>query len=62
MSSDAGNSIGDLLGPLVGARIVCGCDHCDAYQTVEPITAGARSVTVHDDDWCPYLLERHGQS
>jgi len=46
------------LGPLEGKRIPGGCDHCDAYQTVEPIEAGAWRVVVHHDDWCPWLRGR----
>lgn len=44
-----------MLGPLDGDRIPGGCDTCDAYQTVHPLTAGVWSLTVHHDDWCPVL-------
>lgn len=42
------------LGPLEGAQIPGGCDDCDAYQTVEPMFAGAWTITVHHDGWCPF--------
>lgn len=44
-----------ILGPLDGARIPGGCDHCDAYQTVEPLSPGVWSLGIHHDDWCPLL-------
>ena len=47
--------LADALGPLDGARIPGGCDHCDAYQTTTPIAAGVWSITVHHDDNCPEL-------
>lgn len=47
--------LADVLGPLDGARIPGGCDHCDAYQTVAPFAAGVWTITVHHDDWCPML-------
>jgi hypothetical protein len=43
------------LGPLDGAEIPGGCDHCDAYQTVKPSGAGVWAITVHHDDWCPVV-------
>lgn len=42
-----------MLGPLDGARIPGGCDHCDAYQKVEPTMRGVWQITVRHDDWCP---------
>ena len=47
----------DMLGPLDGARIPGGCDHCDAYQTVQPVSDGVWMCNVHHDDWCPWLAE-----
>jgi hypothetical protein len=46
------------LGPLDGERIPGGCDQCDAYQTVEPAAPGVWTMTVHHDDWCPFLAAR----
>lgn len=46
----------DLLGPLDGHRIYGGCEDCDAYQTVTPVSAGVWSVTVHHDDGCPFYM------
>jgi hypothetical protein len=53
--SPAQDAIADLLGPLDGARIPGGCDHCDAYQTTGPVSTGVWSITVHHDDDCPTL-------
>jgi hypothetical protein len=58
--SDAQTAVLNILGPLDGTEIPGGCDHCDAYQTVKPVTAGVWSVTVHHDDDCPWWLERQG--
>lgn len=45
----------EALGPLDGAKIPGGCEQCDAYQTCEPAEAGVWIITVHHDDWCPFL-------
>lgn len=45
----------DLLGPLDGKHIPGGCDQCDAYQTATAIAVGVWNITVHHDDWCPFL-------
>lgn len=50
-----------MLGPLEGARIPGGCDHCDAYQTVVPLEAGVWSLNTHHDDWCPFLAEHESK-
>ncbi len=53
----------DALGPLDGARIPGGCDHCNAYQTVTAIEAGVWTCNVHHDDWCPWnSAQREAQS
>ena len=36
----------DILGPLDGARILGGCDYCDAYQEVEPVRAGVWIIHI----------------
>lgn len=46
----------DFLGPLDGAQVSGGCDHCDAYQTAAPVAEGVWSITVHHDAGCPVLL------
>ena len=51
-----------MLGPLDGAQIPGGCDHCDAYQTVAPIEAGVWTMTVHHDDDCPVLTQPEGKT
>lgn len=56
--SDSQQRALETLGPLEGKKIPGGCDHCDAYQTVEPVTAGVWTMTVHHDDWCPFLKGR----
>ncbi len=48
----------NMLGALDGARLPGGCAHCDAYQTVSPISAGVWNIRVHHDDWCPWLTSR----
>jgi len=53
--SENQQALAAILGPLDGAHIPGGCQRCDAYQTVSPLTAGAWQVTVHHDDWCPVL-------
>ena len=44
---DGHDVVRQILGPLDGARIPGGCDHCDAYQTVRPIEAGVWTISVH---------------
>jgi hypothetical protein len=44
-----------ILGPLQGAKIPGGCEWCDAFQTVEPIKAGAWKITVHHDPGCTWF-------
>jgi hypothetical protein len=34
------------------------CEHCDAYQSVEPIRAGVWRITVHHDSSCSWLRSR----
>lgn len=43
-----------------GARIPGGCDTCDAYQVVHADAYGPNlhSISVHHDDWCPFLRNR----
>jgi hypothetical protein len=48
----------ERLGPLDGQRVPGGCEHCDAYQTVRPVSAGMWSISIHHDDWCPVLAQR----
>lgn len=47
----------DLLGPLDGARIPGGCDHCDSYQTTRPAGHGVWIIDVHHDAECPVPSE-----
>lgn len=50
----------DVLGPLDGARIAGGCDHCDAYQRVEAVLAGVWALHVFHDEGCS-VLRRQGR-
>jgi hypothetical protein len=45
-----------------GEQIPGGCDSCDAYQTVDTPTPGIHMITVHHDDWCPFLRARNAES
>lgn len=54
--SPAQSAVAGMLGPLDGQRVPGGCDHCDAFQTVSPQSAGVWSLLVHHDDWCPEYL------
>jgi hypothetical protein len=40
---------------LKDQRIPGGCDHCDAYQTMELAPPGVHVLTVHHDDDCPAM-------
>ncbi len=42
-------------GALDGAQVPGGCEHCAAFQTVKPITAGVWTIDVHHDDACTWL-------
>jgi len=53
-------SVARQLGPLDGARIPGGCDHCDAYQAVRAVEAGIWSIGVYHDDGCPILARIEG--
>jgi hypothetical protein len=45
----------ELFGQMAGQQIPGGCDMCDSYQTVEPVSEGVHSLTIHHDDDCPIL-------
>ena len=59
--SPAQASMSRELGPLEGAKIPGGCDHCNAYQVVKPIEAGVWSIGVYHDDWCPQYGTRKAE-
>ena len=48
----------DLFSQIEDEPIPGGCDQCDAYQTVVTVAPGVHSLTVHHDDWCPFLRAR----
>jgi hypothetical protein len=45
----------ELFRKVAGQQIEGGCDMCDAYQTVEAVSPGVHSLTIHHDDDCPIL-------
>jgi len=49
------SDLASILGPLDGAQVPGGCEHCDAYQTVHPTGPGTWVVAVHHDGWCVQL-------
>jgi hypothetical protein len=49
--------IRDLLAALDGARILGGCDDCNAYQTLEIVSPGVTVLAVHHDDTCPWWTD-----
>jgi hypothetical protein len=53
--------LANLLGPLDGARVPGGCEHCDAYQTVRAEAAGVWVIDVFHDDGCPALRKAEGR-
>lgn len=43
-----------VLAALDGIRIDGGCEHCDAYQTIQAnALPGLAILHVYHDDWCP---------
>lgn len=53
-------AVAKLLGPLDGARIPGGCDHCDAYQSPRPLAPGVWIIDVFHDNRCPVLTRTEG--
>jgi len=53
--------VDEVLGSFVGSHIPGGCDDCDAFQTVELDRIGVWHITVHHDDWCPWLRAREAR-
>lgn len=60
-----GNDVTHMLDGFIGQQIPGGCEHCDAYQTIErwpdiPAGDGAGAFQLHvfHDDGCP-TLQRH---
>ena len=45
--------LADALGPLDGARIPGGCDHCAARTTVTRTPTGRLVITTEHDTTCP---------
>lgn len=54
-TSPHNDPIVNILGPLDGDQLPGGCDSCEAYETVEPSTAGVWKLVIHHDDACPVL-------
>jgi len=55
-------SLSDLLNQFGDKRIPGGCDLCDAFQTIEQVEPGIHALTIHHDDWCPFLRSRSAGS
>lgn len=51
-------NLDDLFAHVGDGPIPGGCDQCDAYQTLEKSTTGVIVMTVHHDEWCPFLRSR----
>ena len=49
------NALDDLFSQIGAEQIPGGCDHCEAYQTVETTSPGVHMIFVHHDDLCPVL-------
>lgn len=47
----------DLAAVIGDQRVRGGCDDCDAYQTMTKLD-GIFHITVHHDDYCPWLAAR----
>ena len=47
----------DVLGAIDGLRVAGGCEHCDAYQTVEPAFEGVWIFIIHHEDECPFWID-----
>jgi hypothetical protein len=71
------NPATEILAAFVGQQIPGGCDHCDAYQTVQTARDKCAAVTdddpngyldgcfictVHHDDWCPWWLRHRNRA
>lgn len=48
------------FGRYDGDRVPGGCESCEAFQIVTPISPGVWSVTVHHDTGCPVLARNGG--
>ena len=46
------------FGDLAGREIPSGCNECDAHQTMTEMSPGIWFLTVHHDDWCPFMRAR----
>jgi hypothetical protein len=53
-----------MVDQLDGAAVRGGCDHCDAYQTMDedPDLPRIFHLRVHHDDWCPFLARINGKA
>jgi hypothetical protein len=55
-------SLDDLVEQTEDQPLEGGCDRCDVYSTVEAISPGIYSMSVHHDDWCPFLRARNAET
>jgi hypothetical protein len=53
------NPLSAQIAALDGARILGGCDQCDAYQVIRAAQGhpNVHLVEVYHDGWCPRLIE-----
>jgi hypothetical protein len=58
----AQDAVARALGPLDGAVVPGGCDHCDAEQSTRPVAPGAWVLTIAHDPWCPTLATIEGRT
>jgi hypothetical protein len=49
-----------IFGPMDGARVEGGCDHCAAYQVPSQVSQGVWMLTVHHESTCPEWLRHQG--
>jgi len=49
------SALADLFGQTEDEPIPGGCDRCDAYTTTTTTAPGIYAMTVHHDDWCPFM-------
>jgi hypothetical protein len=53
----ADHPLRDLAAKLKGAKILGGCEYCNAYQTIkeDPDFPAIVHLYIHHDEWCPFL-------
>jgi hypothetical protein len=49
------SALRELTRQLAGRRVPGGCEYCNAFQAMHEDELGIFHLTVHHDDWCPFL-------